>query len=389
MILIISSVLWKGQRQRPQHLAAGLARIEPVLFVEPMTLGQQPTLVPVQVEHNVFVVSIPTFPHNARKPWIRTLSNVLSRASFLRALMRAFQRAILRRALRQLPGQGGIRVLLHDFLCLPLAESFLPDCMVFDYIDDSFGFTRFPPYVRRTWLSTLRRADAVTVTSPTLQQIVGSAAGIEATLVTNGVEFERFASSDRPRPADLPPTGQPLVLYIGSVYPWLDFDLVKDTARACPEMQFVFIGQSHPDVGKHLAHLGSLGNFAYLGFRPYETLPAYLHSAAAAIIPFSRNPLTASVNPVKLYEQSAAGIPTVVTAFSDDLELLGGNIFIARSHADFPARLRDAIARGADPAFRHTLQSFARGHDWSIKISAIAGLLQQKTTHAHAARPQY
>lgn len=375
MILLISSVLWKGQRQRPQHLAAGLARKEPVLFIEPMTLGQRPTLSPIQAEHNVFVVSIPVFPHNARKRWIRRASNFLSRAAILRAILCTFQKAIIRKALRQLPGRGKSRVLLHDFLGLPLAESLAPSRIVFDYIDDAFGFTSFPPYARKTWISALRRASAVTATAPRLKQIVDEAAGIESLVVSNGVDFERFASPDAPRPADLPPAGSPLVLYVGSVYPWLDFDLVEATVRACPDLQFVFVGQSHPDVGKNLALLETLGNFTYLGFRPYEALPAYLHSAAATIIPFARTPLTAAVNPVKLYEQSAAGVPTVLTPFSGDLEQFADRLLIARSQAEFSIRLREAIARGADPAFRRTLQAFAREHDWSVKVSAIENLL--------------
>ncbi len=167
----------------------------------------------------------------------------------------------------------------------------------------------------------------------------------------------------------------PLVLYVGSVYPWLDFDLVAQTARTCPDLRFIFIGQSHPDVGKDLALLETLANFTYLGFRPYETLPAYLHSAAAAIIPFSRTALTAAVNPVKLYEQSAAGVPTVLTAFSEDLEQFADRLFIAHSQAEFSTRLREAIERGSNPAFRRALQAFAREHDWSVKVSAIEQLL--------------
>ncbi len=388
MILLFSSILWKGQRQRPQHLAAGLAQKEPLLFVEPMTLGHRPVLDPVEVEPNVFVVSIPTFPLNARNPLIRKMANVLSRAGILRTFMRVFQRAIIRKAVRRLPGERSIRILLHDFLSMPLAESLCPTCLVFDYIDDSFGFTRLPPYVRRTWLSALARADAVTVTSPTLQRIVSSEAGVKAALVTNGVDYARFASPGEPRPADLPPTGHPLVLYIGSVYPWLDFNLVEHTVRACPDIRFTFIGQSHPEVREQLDHLGGLANFSYLGFRPYETLPAYLHSADAAIIPFSRNVLTASVNPVKLYEQSAAGLPTVVTPFSDDLEQLSRQIFIARSQTEFPPKLREAIARGTDPAFRRALQAFAEAHDWAVKVAAIGDLLWHAPAAAGAARQE-
>lgn len=387
MILFLSSVLWKGQRQRPQHLAAGLARTEPVLFVEPMTLGQRPYATPVEAERNVFVVSIPVIPYNARMAWIRGISHVLGTAAVSRDLVLLWQRRAIRNALGRFPKQGVLRVLLHDFLSMPLAKSLAPRSIVFDYIDDVFGFTKLPDSARQTWLAALTGSSAVTVTSPTLQRIVRTAAGVEAVLVSNGVEYSHFAAPGVQRPGDLPETGQPVVLYIGSVYPWLDFDLIDQTVRASPEIQFVFIGRSHPDVETRLAHLKRQANFTYLGFRPYETLPGYLHNAAAAIIPFLRNALTASVNPVKLYEQSAAGVPTVATAFSDDLDRFADRLFIARSRDEFPSRLREAIGRGADPAFQQALQAFGRENDWNVKVSTIENLLRQDPVHEHAHRP--
>lgn len=387
MILFLSSILWKGQRQRPQHLAAGLARTEPVLFVEPMTLGQRPVTTPVEVERNVSVVSIPVIPYNARMAWIRRMAHIAGDTALVRSSVLAWQKRTLRKALDQFPNSVDLRVLLHDFLSMPLADSLSPRSIVFDYIDDVFGFTKLPDSARQIWLSALSDASAVTVTSPTLQRIVRNAAGVEAILVSNGVEYAHFANAGGERPGDLPPAGPPVVLYVGSVYPWLDFDLIDQTVHDCPEVQFVFIGQSHPDVATRLAHLAEQSNFTYLGFRPYKTLPGYMHHASAAIIPFLRNALTASVNPVKLYEQSAAGIPTVATAFSDDLDRFADRVFIARSRDEFPRRLREAIARRGDPAFQGVLQAFARENDWSVKVSTIEHLLHQNRTHEHADRP--
>jgi hypothetical protein len=48
-----------------------------------------------------------------------------------------------------------------------------------------------------------------------------------------------------------------------------------------------------------------------LGGRPYEQLPAYCRGFDVGLIPFRMNRLTRAVNPIKLREYLAAGLPVV------------------------------------------------------------------------------
>lgn len=118
-------------------------------------------------------------------------------------------------------------------------------------------------------------------------------------------------------------------------------------------------------------------NFSFLGFRKYEQLPQYMKHFDVAIIPFQRTILTESVNPVKLYEYSAAGIPTITTLFSDELLSLNDLIFVARDDDEFVKHLENLLQHPLDTMHRHRLVAFARSHDWDAKFSLLDSLIRK------------
>ena len=346
-VVLFSDIPWDSLYQRPQHLAVRLSRQATILWVEPATLGSRVFISPREQVRGVFRMTLPDLPLNARKTWIRRLALTAGRIGTFRLVLRGIQRVLLRRALRLLhvPGEE-TACLVQNFRFAHLARALRMRHVVFDYIDDAFGFTRFPDFVREDWLATLRQADAITASSPTLRHRIQEAYQRDVRIVPNGVAFEQFAHpAGEKKPADLPGDGLPVIGYTGSVYPWLDFDLLEHAAGALPEFRFVLIGHVHPSVADRLAGLLGHSNVSYLGLKPYVKVPAYVRSFATGIIPFRRTLLTEGVNPVKLYEYSAAGVPTVVTNFSDDMGIFSDLVLIARSTDEFVQHLRTAVVR--------------------------------------------
>ena len=109
-------------------------------------------------------------------------------------------------------------------------------------------------------------------------------------------------------------------------------------------------------------------------------IPSYLRHFSAGIIPFKKNELTAAVNPVKLYEYSAAGLPTVSTDFSEDLKEFTHLIFVARSRDEFAPRLQEALRKSKDAGFTESLKTFARQNDWNAKVASLIPLIEK---HVH------
>lgn len=377
-VIFFSDIPWDSLYQRPQHLAARLGREARVLWIEPATLGSRVIFTPREEVPGVFRMTLPDIPLNARSAWVRRMAGAAARIGPLRFVLRQVQRTLLGRGLRRVQSPGDATAcLVQNFRFMHCAEHAHCRTVVFDYIDDAFGFTEVPGFVRQEWLAALRRADVVTVTSPTLRQRVLDVYPRDVRIVPNAVEFERFAHpATAGRPSDLPGDGLPVVGYAGSIYPWLDFGLLEHAIAALAEFRFVLIGHVHPSVAATVAGLGRFRNFSYLGTKPYAEVPAYLRSFAAGMIPFRRTLLTEAVNPVKLYEYCAAGVPAVVTDFSDDMRAFADVVLIARSADDFVRHLRTAVARRSDPASAARLSSFARGNDWDSRAREFSTLLQ-------------
>jgi glycosyltransferase involved in cell wall biosynthesis len=377
MIVIFAEIAWEDLHQRPQHLATRFAKSERVLWVEPATLGHRFVHAPVEVRPNIFKTTIPMFPFNARNRRIRKTAYVASHVPGLRQLLGALQEMFLRDALRRiLPVHDSVSFLVHNFQMMPLVKTASNAPVVYDYIDDAFGFSDVPAYVHRDWVDALGRASFLTATSPVLAARIREARDRDVILVPNGVEYERFATPvHHPRPADLPSPGRPVVGYVGSVYPWIDFDLLSDAAEKLAGMEFVIIGREHPDVLRQLNELRRFPNVRVLGMKPYAEIPAYLSHIDAGIIPFRTTRLTEGVNPVKLYEYSAAGVTTVATDFSPDTLAFADIVLIAHTRDEFADHLRTAIARRNNHEWVAALRAFARANDWEQRSASFSRLL--------------
>jgi glycosyltransferase involved in cell wall biosynthesis len=302
----------------------------------------------------------------------------------LRRLISLVQRMLFQKALDRLGWHKELcGFVINNFQLASLVKRSDAAFVLYDYIDNVFGFTRLPKHVVAQWRETIRTADLITVTSATLARQLEPHRARDVHIVGNGVEFTFFSEGRELLPPQDLPTGKPIVGYTGAVYPWLDFELLYSVCSPLKSFNFVFIGPIHPEVSTQVRSLSRLENVRFLGFRPYETIPGYVRSFDAGIIPFRKNELTAAVNPVKLYEYCAAGKPTVATAFSQDILQFKDKIFIADSTEDFLAALRKAIEKSRDPSFVACLQEFAYEHRWETKTTLILQLIQHHLKANH------
>ena len=183
----------------------------------------------------------------------------------------------------------------------------------------------------------------------------------------NGVDFELFhvATSETIIPYDLTRVARPRVIYIGRLGPWVDFDLLGTISQLHPEWSLCLVG---PDSSSgRLRKLARGNNVHYFGFRPRNQLPNYLAGADVAIIPFVRNEFTKGINPLKLYEYLAGGVPVVSTSLPDIIRY-GNTVHVARSHEEFVRQVaecahridKDRIQRGVKIARRHSWTHLTR-----------------------------
>lgn len=145
--------------------------------------------------------------------------------------------------------------------------------------------------------------------------------GGRPTVLGHGVDVARFAGQPR-APADVAGLERPLVGYVGLLDDYLSFEMIRSTAELLERGTVAMIGAANTGTSS-LSH----PRIALLGFRPYDTIPAYLAAFDCCILPFRMNRLTAAVDPIKLREYLAAGRPVVsaplpaVARYHDVVEL--------------------------------------------------------------------
>ncbi|MCG3191858.1 MAG: D-inositol-3-phosphate glycosyltransferase [Thermoanaerobaculia bacterium] len=219
---------------------------------------------------------------------------------------------------------------------------------------------------------TLARAALVTATARNLLSKI-SKWRPDALYSPNAADFEHFAPrpSRRPLPGDLGDIlrpGAPVIGYSGALANWFDFELLASVSKLLPNMLFVLVGTDH-DGSLEKSRLLSRPNVHWLGPKPYEGLPDYIEHFDVATIPFRVNEVTASTNPVKLFEYFAAEKPVVSTALPECLAI--PLVHCGRSAEEFAALLQTALSQKDDARFRSSASSLAREQTWDARAGEI------------------
>ena len=376
LLMCLAPNRWDGQRQRPQHLAAGLARTRQVIYVEPAAytlpgflrrrLTGQPSG-PLfrrvkRVGNNLQVYSPPpTFPGNLH---LRSL-NALAHSMAWRDLRRAVP-AI---------SSTAVDVVVAWPPAFELAWRLRPRRLIYDCLD---LFQSFEDGLRRRLLASTeedlsRAAFAVVATSRDLERR-WSGRHSRVVRIPNGVDLDVFAPGADPAtpPPDILELPRPRLGYIGTVGPWVDLPLLEHVARHRPGLSIALIGPVEGGV----ASPARPANLLLLGERAYTSLPAYLAAMDVLLIPFRLMDLTRAVNPIKLYEYCATGKPIVSTPIEE--VVVTGDICYTGEGADSFLRAVDMAlleAEQPDLARAAARRSLALASGWETRVAAYAALL--------------
>jgi glycosyltransferase involved in cell wall biosynthesis len=364
--------LWTNQ----QHLMSRLARSNRVLFVESLGL-RRPSLAGRDVRRIGRRLARGLAPPRTRDG-VHVLSPLvvpLHGSAAARAVNRRVLPALVGRAARHL---GFREPLLWAYV--PQAEALLdalaPAQVVYHCVDDiaaqkgvdAAGF-------RAAEERFARRADLVLASAPALAERMRTLSD-RVLYAPNVADTARFATALEEGPVDptLATLPEPRIVFTGAVTATkLDVALLSELARARPDWSFPLVGPvGLGDPATDVSPLAALPNVYLLGPRPYDELPAVLRGAAAAIIPYAINELTASVFPMKVYEYLAAGLSVVATPLP---ALAGvGEVEIGADAAAMAAALGRAIAADS-PAARGERSRAAAGHSWEARIAEIEAAL--------------
>jgi glycosyltransferase involved in cell wall biosynthesis len=176
------------------------------------------------------------------------------------------------------------------------------------------------------------RADRVSVVAPGMKEVVveGGADPDDVWLHTNGIDHEFFDPDDVGTVDEQDLFAENFVLsYVGTVGKAQGLEVVLDVAERLraeegyDDVVFAFVGfGSRYDELAARAEERGLENLVFLGRRPKSQIPAYLGVSDAAFIHTEGEAAFQTMIPMKLYEALGAGLPMVMGAHGDAVEIL-------------------------------------------------------------------
>ncbi|MCU1602722.1 MAG: hypothetical protein JWO22_3431 [Frankiales bacterium] len=192
-------------------------------------------------------------------------------------------------------------------LAVPLLAHLTRGPTAFDAVDDWRHLGPAQPVAHRieAGYAAARRVGAVTAVSETLAERLRDDFGLKVVVEQNGVHLGAHTT---PPAASLPVLPEaPFAVYLGSVSDRVDLDLVEAAADAMP---VVLAGPVQPELHDRVAS----GPLLSLGVVPKRAVPALLARAAVGLVLHHVDALTRSMDPMKLSEYEASGLPVVATA---------------------------------------------------------------------------
>lgn len=386
-VIFISLEPWDAMWRRNQFVAAEWARRYPdrkMVFVEParnVSNGlRRLSLAPLRQSS---LSELPGFPNIVCSRSLKLWPNTLPTGRRLNDLALRFHiRCVMKKM-----GIKAPLLWINAHEAGHLAGTLGERGVIYDITDDWISLDqpqRLRELVTAQDAALCRRADAVIVCSTHLQEMKRPLA-TNLHLIPNGVDaahYDHVRHLNGSRP-NLPEAAKqwpgPVLGYTGTIHPdRLNVPLTADLARQMenhPKLRDGSIVLIGPNLlgEKDRALLQSTGRVVFQSPIPYKELPQWMAAFDACIVPHVVSDFTESLNPIKLWEYLAAGLPIVstpVAGFRDYPKLVN----LASDAASFAAAAAGAMEEhgAADgETLAQERQAVARQHSWPARFDEI------------------
>jgi glycosyltransferase involved in cell wall biosynthesis len=356
-IVWFSEIKWDYLRTRKQQIISRKPADLQLLYLEPYVKDRRNRF-GLRTEGDIFCATIPFIKSAPYFPWRTVLDRRAARSA-----VDMFARLRIQRLFRQLQfSRGRVGFVISNIYAADIALSLPRRFLLYDCNDAHSSFPGMRSWSDAYFYKTCRNADMVFASSSQLLKKVADVrgSGKDCEYLGNGVEFKHFQNGAGARNNSRPK--QPRLGYIGALAPWVDFDSIAALARSHPEWEIVLVGPVLQGAEEQVRSVTALANVFRLEAVSYDKVPSILHQFGVGLIPFRYNELTRGVNPNKLYEYLASGIPVVTTRFSEEVER-------------YPE-----VVRSVDPG-----ESFVRACEEAVGMLAEGGMVESIVEKARRA----
>lgn len=301
------------------------------------------------------------------------------RLDVLNRLNLAIYCALIRRFVGCLSGEH-----LVVWLSYPLqafAIDAFPDraLLIYDWMDDWEEFEILPVQSRRDLADVnervVRRADLVLAVSTSLWRRARKM-NQSAFLVPNATDYDLFAAArNLPIAPEMAAIPSPRIGYFGRIGDRVDFSLLRYVADERPRWSVVLIGPVWENRMEAAQELEAYPNVYFLGPRPYRDLPGLVAGFDVCLIPHTCDALTASMDPIKLYDYLATGASIVSTPVAG-VERFADVVYVGNTPERFLTALDQAVAEKG--RLREQRLDYARQNTWPRRAEEVWALIHER-----------
>jgi len=220
--------------------------------------------------------------------------------------------------------------------------------LVFDLVDDLSAYNSNPntqKFIEKCTRQLVAKSDLFVTTSTVLLDKYGSSVKQHA-LIPNGFDSNIFQLKEYSLPDDLSKVNRPIVGFIGTLFGFLDYELIEHCVREHPDKSFVFVGGVEPSGAAGVSRIEKYPNAFFLGRKKKEEIPFYVSNFDLCICPFKVDDVSRSVSPLKVYEYLSMGKP-VVSAFMEGLsqDSAGPYVTFSKDKQAFSANISQELEK--------------------------------------------
>ena len=376
-VFVLAIIDWDFRFQRSQHLAVELARAGRRVFYVEMLLEPSGLSI-AKLDTNLYRVRLPAGDIGFIQPYTGQATPEQRMAWFEAFLL--FCDAVAATSFKQI-------IIQHPFWW-QMTRSIPPEFqLIYDCMDDIAGFSNTDRFVLDLEEGMVESCDALIVTSEALfekyhgvrlPRLIRNAANVEHFSPGGSNHLSKFRQnlpSLSLRNSDPKSAEGSLVNvgYVGAIADWFDAELVRSVAASEPDFRIHLCGAvSSRKVNRVLE---DTENVFFYGEIPYVDVPTFLERMDVLVIPFRIIPIIESCDPVKFYEYSAVGKPTVATRLPE-LERASDLVFFASTPDEFSSQIRNAREKGQNPDFQGRLKSYASRNTWTQRCDDLVDVLR-------------
>ena len=259
----------------------------------------------------------------------------------------------------------------------PYLNILKPKLNIFDAVDNWLNHSSYKKEkekLKEAYNIIKKEADLIFVVSDNLFELFDNQDNVY--WIPNGVDLKHYKQKFSLYNRDIADIKKPIIGYIGIIQDRVDLDLIKYLARKNINKSIILVGPVWNEQDQAKLELDKERNVYFLGYKTYKEAPMYIQQFDIGIIPHQADKLTASMNPMKMYEYLACGKPVVSTkgAGSDNLKDM---VLIAKDYEDFNKKVNKALENNSGEE-EEKRKEFIKQYSWFNAVQKMMELINKK-----------